>query len=266
MKPFRVPVWYFWASGLIVLLLLADPIILFFNPRWLGLVDVPIGIFLFAGAVIAWVAGFYGHLYIRSLSPIVITESSIRQSSNVLHPLGEPDLGGEPFPPMSLYLVGGGADLGVAISDKDVLLVRKSAVERFGRKVLIVHAPVQPMPGAMLSGIAGYESAIAERAPHSGFAPKGKSMLLFSMLDSLHGLDSVRLREEQDFIVTKYARLLSEQKKWSLAGSKRFVQELRGLADAIRRQTPRQKISRFFSPPGSADQQAQQEQDSERVQ
>ncbi len=172
----------------------------------------------------------------------------MRQSANDLHPLAESDLGGDPFPPMSLHLIGGGAALSAAISDKDALLVRKSATESFGRNVLIVYAPTQPLPGELLLGLAPAEADQAMRASHSGFIAKGAhSMLHFSLLDTLHGIDSQKLRAQQAFIVDKLARLMTETRKWVHQGSERYVKEIRGLAAAIRRETGREKVGKFFS-------------------
>jgi hypothetical protein len=261
----HLPMWYYWVGLTVVLLLLADWLFSVYTPFRGALIDIPVGFFFSLFVFAMYFMMYFGHLYVRSRSPIIITDSAIRQSANDIHPLAETDLGGDPFPPMALYLVGGGRDIGFAIADKDVMLVRKSAVEKLGRKVLIVHAPVQPMPGAVLAGLAGHESALAERAPHSAFAPKGRSMLLFSLLDSRHGIDSARLREEQDFVVKKSAQLNAETAKWSEAGSKRFVQELRGLALAIRKQTPRERLLSFFTTPKPGDEETQK-QDEERMQ
>ena len=207
--------------------------------------NFPVLLLLLIAAAVMWFAGYYGILYIRAKSFIVVTESSVRQSANMLTPLAETDFGGDPFPPMSLYLVSGGAALGTAISDKDALLVRKSSTERLGRKALLVYSPTQPVPGALLAGLAGHEHDQAVRSAFSGFVAKTGSLLHFSLLDTLHGIDSQRLREEQDFIINKHAPLMAETKRWAQAGSERFVKEIRGLASAIRKDTKSEKVGKL---------------------
>lgn len=269
MQPFRLPTWprwYWYSAALMILLVLLDTLISRVSVYSVTQIEVPVGFFFLLMGVIFWASIYYGWMYVRARSPVVLTESGIRQSASGIAPLTETDLGGSPFPPMSLHLVSGGADIGIAIADRDVLLVRKSAIERFGRNVLVVHAPVSVVDGHLLTGLAGHEASLAERAPHSGFTPKSpKSKLLFSLLDSLHGLDSARLREESDFLISKYARIRSEQKEWSFLGSKRFVQELKGLAAAIHKDTSREKLSRFFGLGQRGDDELAREQDKERV-
>ena len=224
---------------------------------------IPLILIMMPWIVVLWASAVYGLLYIRSKSPTVITESAVRQSTNDLHPLAVTDVGGDPFPPMALHLVGGGAWGGAAISDKDVMWVRKSAVETFGKNTLVIYAPTQPLPGSLFSGLAAAESDQAIRSNFSGFIPKGDSLLHFSLLDSLHGIDSQKLRAEQAFIVDKIARLMSETRAWVHAGSDRFIKQIRSLANAIRQDTPKEKAFKFLT--ASPEQEAASAADKDRI-
>ena len=183
MRLIRIPIYYLIWITMMVTLLLIQP---FFRSF-----ELPVMLPILPWFVLGWAVTVYGVLYWRAKSFVVLTDSSVRQSSNLLTPLAETDLGGDPFPPMTLQLVGGAAWGGGAISDKDAVLVRKSAVEKFGTKTLLIYAPTQPLPGELLLGLAPAEADQAMKASHSGFVPgKGGSMLHLSFLDSLHGLVS----------------------------------------------------------------------------
>jgi len=246
---------YLLFAGVIVLLLVLRPLSTSAN--------VPLVLLLAMGAAVLWFAGYYGLLYIRAKSVVVITESAMRQSASTLQPLAETDLGGDPFPPQSLYLVGGGAWGGTSISDKDALFVPKASTERFARKALLIYSPTQPIPGALLAGLAAHEHDQAVRTSFSGFIPKGDSLLHFSLLDSLHGQDSQRLREEQAFIVDKYARLMAETRRWAHQGGERFIKEIRVLAAAMRKSTPKETAKKLFF--SSGDDETTKAADAERI-
>jgi len=247
---------YIVAWGLVIIGLLA------IKPMFRS-IDVPIIFVLLPFVVVGWAMIVYGALYWRAKSFVVVTDSAVRQSANLLTPLAETDLGGDPFPPMTLQLVGGAAWKGGAISDKDALLVRKSAVERLGKRTLLVYSPTQPLPGELLLGLAPAEADQAIRASHSGFVAKAGSMLHFSLLDSLHGIDSQKLRAEQAFIVDKIATPMVHTRRKAYEGPDYYVKKIRGLAAAIRRETPREKLGGLFKP--SADAEAAATADKERV-
>jgi len=225
--------------------------------------NIPVVFIFLPFIVLGWAVTVYGTLYWRAKSFVVVTESAVRQSANLLTPLAETDLGGDPFPPMTLQLVGGAAWKGVAVSDKHVLLVRKSAVERLGKRTLLIYSPTQPLPGELLLGLAPAEADQAMRAAHSGFVTKTGSMLHFSLLDSLHGIDSQKLRAEQAFIVDKIATPMAHTRRKVYDGTDYYIKKVRGLAAAIRRETPREKFGGFFKP--SADAEAATAADRERV-
>lgn len=259
-----IPRVYLWLiltlSILIGLRVAADSV----QSTWADPIGIPIALILLPWGFVAWALVVYGTLWTRAKSPIVLTESQMRNSANSLTPLGETTLGGDPFPPMSLYLVGGGAYAGFAISDKEPLLVRNSAVEKLNRKTLLVYAPTQPVRGEYLSGLAAAEHDQAVRASFSGFAPKAGSLLHYSLLDSLHGMDSQKLRAEQAYIIDKHAPLMTATRNWVHEGPKRFIKEMRALALAMRRDSPREKVGKFFSP--SNEQKAAQDAERERIQ
>ena len=238
--------------------------LIFLKPLF-RVLPVPVVFVVLPFAVLGWSAIIYGALYWRAKSFIVVTESAVRQSANLLTPLAETDLGGDPFPPMTLQLVGGAAWKGAAISDKDVLLVRKSAVEKLGKRVLLIYSPTQPLSGELLIGLAPAEADQAMRASHSGFAakPGSNSMLHFSLLDSLHGIDSQKLRAEQAFIVDKIATTMAHTRRKVYEGTDYYIKKIRGYASAVRRETPRDKFGGFFKP--SADSEAGAAADKERV-
>jgi|SRR3990167_2570932 len=261
MSKVRFPIYHvIWILAIIGLLLM--------KPMFRA-INVPLVFIFLPFIVVGWAMVVYGALYWRAKSFIVVTESSVRQSANLLTPLAETDLGGDPFPPMTLQLVGGAAWKGGAISDKDALLVRKSAVERLGKRTLLIYSPTQPLPGELLLGLAPAEADQAMRAAHSGFVAKTDStaktgsMLHFSLLDSLHGIDSQKLRAEQAFIVDKIATSMSHTRRKVYQGTDYYIKKIRGLASAIRRETPREKLGGFFKP--SADAEASAAADRERV-
>ena len=255
MSKVRFPVYHvIWILSIIGLLLM--------KPMF-RVIGVPLVFIFLPFILVGWAMIVYGTLYWRAKSFIVVTESSVRQSANLLTPLAETDLGGDPFPPMTLQLVGGAAWKGGAISDKDALLVRKSAVERLGKRTLLIYSPTQPLPGELLLGLAPAEADQAMRAAHSGFVAKTGSMLHFSLLDSLHGIDSQKLRAEQAFIVDKIATSMAHTRRKVYSGTDYYIQKIRGLASAIRRETPREKFGGFFKP--SADAEASAAADRERV-
>src|SRR3990167_3285181 len=257
MSKVRFPIYHvIWILAIIGLLLM--------KPMFRA-INVPLVFIFLPFIVVGWAMVVYGALYWRAKSFIVVTESSVRQSANLLTPLAETDLGGDPFPPMTLQLVGGAAWKGVAVSDKDVLLVRKSAVERLGRKTLLVYSPTQPLPGELLLGLAPAEADQATRASHSGFVAKAGagSMLHFSLLDSLHGIDSQKLRAEQAFIIDTIATPMAHTRVKIYQGPDYYIKKIRGLASAIRRETPREKFGGFFK--SSADAEAAAAADKERV-
>src|SRR3990167_1207339 len=257
MSKVRFPIYHvIWILAIIGLLLM--------KPMFRA-INVPLVFIFLPFIVVGWAMVVYGALYWRAKSFIVVTESSVRQSANLLTPLAETDLGGDPFPPMTLQLVGGAAWKGGAISDKDALLVRKSAVERLGKRTLLIYSPTQPLPGELLLGLAPAEADQAIRASHSGFVAKAGagSMLHFSLLDSLHGIDSQKLRAEQAFIIDTIATPMAHTRVKIYQGPDYYIKKIRGLASAIRRETPREKFGGFFK--SSADAEAAAAADKERV-
>lgn len=233
------------------------------NSPWADLWGIPIAFILVPTLVALWAITVYGYLFVRAKSAIVVTDSQMRNSANDLHPLSETSLGGDPFPPMSLHLIGGGAYSGFAIADREALLVRRSATERLNHKTLLVYAPTQPVPGEWLAGLAAAENDQAVRAAISGFVAKGGSLLHVSLLDSLHGMDSQKLRAEQAYIIDKNAPLMAATRRWVHEGPKRFIKEMRALAAAMRRETPRERLGKFFAP--SPEQEAAVEAERERI-
>jgi len=252
MSKVRFPVYHvIWILSIIGLLLM--------KPMF-RVIGVPLVFIFLPFILVGWAMIVYGTLYWRAKSFIGVTESSVRQSANLLTPLAETDLGGDPFPPMTLQLVGGAAWGGGAISDKDAVLVRKSAVEKFGTKTLLIYAPTQPLPGELLLGLAPAEADQAMKASHSGFVPgKGGSMLHLSFLDSLHGLDSQKLRSEQAAIVDEIGTPMMLTREKARMGQQYYIKRIRNMAAAIRRETPREKLGGIMRPSPEAEAQTQAE-------
>lgn len=234
-------------SDFAILLFLA---VLFFGVRVRPLspaANIPVMLFILVAGALMWLSVYYGLVWLRAGSTVIVTESGLRESSAHIHPLASTDLGGAPFQPMSLYMTGGAAYAYVSYADRHALFVPKASVKRFGKRCLLVHAPTQPLPGTFLPGLAPHETDQAARSSHSAFVPKDTHFVHFSMLNSLAGLDSQKLRENQAHLVDKYARLHAETRKFSHLGSKRFLSELRGLAAAARARPVRERVGKFFA-------------------
>jgi len=251
----RVPIYYIAWVALILIALFLQPAFRSFN--------LPVMLILLPWGILGWAVTVYGVLYLRAKSFIVVTDSAVRQSANLLTPLAETDLGGDPFPPLTLQLVGGAAWGGGAISDKDVMLVRKSAVERLGSKTLLIYAPTQPLPGELLIGLAPAEADQAMRASHSGFVAKAGSMLHLSFLDTLHGIDSQKMRAEQAYIIDEIGSPMAHTRDKARSGMNYYIKRIRGMAAAIRRETPREKLGGFLRP--SVESEAASQAEKERV-
>lgn len=230
--------------------------VLFFMGPILGLVsqwtilviNVPLAFWVIVGGATAYVAMLYYNLYIRDRSKVVLTISGLRESASGLPPLAEAEHGGDPFAPMTVLNVGGGAASYFAIKDQHAVGAPRASFERLGDDVVIVYSPTQPVPGFFAIPLMGHQSDLLARMERSAFNvdPKSKSVLHYSVLDTLHGYDSEKLRQDQAFIINKFARSSGEDIVRSRLGWEAIVKDMRGLARGARDQTKREKLGKAF--------------------
>ncbi len=232
-------------------------------------VPIPVTLFFVLFLVVGWLISVYFQLYVRDKSKTVITDSGLRESARGLTPKCDVDQGGEPWPAQEMYIVGGGAAAYFATRGKHALMARKTAIERLGEDTLIVYAPTQPLPGFFVKGLAMHEADQLARGNDTKFVAtvKSGSILHYSLLDSLHGIDSQALRQKQAFIVNRHGRSGAEEADRVRMGFGAIIQDFKGLAASARSQTKRESVRKFFTGPArGSDTEDEQEADKDRVQ
>lgn len=233
---------------------------------WNG--NIPIMLFFIMGGVLMVMMNSSMRMMVRDASKTVLLDSGHRESSHGLAPLCDVDLGGEPWPPASLYLVGGGSAYAFSMKDKHAVQVRKSSIEKLGEDTLIVYAPTQPLPGYFVKSLAPHESDQLARANYSGFVAEKdtESILHYSLLDSLHGIDSQALRQLQAFIANRHGKVGADEAVRVRKGDRAIIDSFRVLAARARSRTKRESVAKFFNGGGgAANEDLQANADKERV-
>lgn len=233
---------------------------------WL-VVPVPGALFLVEVIVVGYLVGVYGTLYVRDKSKIVIMDSGFRESARGLTPKCDVDEGGDPWPAQSVYVVGGAAAIGLAMRGRHAVQARKSAIERFGDNTLVAYAPLQPLPAFFMKGLAVHAADQLARSTDTKFNPTGgsKSIVYYSLLDSLHGIDSEALRHQQAFIANRHGPSGADEiDRVREPGA--IANAFRRLAESARPPTKRDSLRKFFTGPNQVDAEADATADKERVQ
>ena len=229
--------------------------------------SIPHGIlFILAGVLVIMINSSF-RVMVRDAGKTVLMDSGHRESSHGLTPLSNVELGDDAWPPMQLYLVGGGSAYYFSIKDRNAVQARSSAIESFGEDVILVYAPTQPLPGYFVKALAPHEADQLEKANQSGFISneKSDSLLHYSLLDTLHGIDSQSLRQQQAFLVNRHGKAGSDEVVRVRKGREAIITDFRNLATAARSRTKKESILRFWRGEATTDD-IQKQADKERVQ
>lgn len=164
---------------------------------------------------------------IRNASPPVLVDlPAARSSLNLARPIHRTTPSGSD-PGMVSLPIGGGNIPGMALSDRDAIVVPADSVEMLGdNKAVLVYALTKRIPAHRLYGLNGdlYDALNSSQYGDAGFARKGH--VFFSWLSTLTGADS-RLAREQDEVMTILGGELSQNRLMAVAGDRILLEKVK---------------------------------------